>query len=513
MNRYLLVLDFGSQYTHLIKVALSKLGYESKIVPGDEKLENWSKTNDINLLAGLIFSGSAFSVYDGTIEFDKNWLSAKLPLLGICYGHQLIADSTGGTVEKSNAEFGQSNLQIVVPDPLFEEVPTTSSVWMSHRDGVTSLTNDYQAIASSDYSPIAVFKKRDALVYGLQFHPEVSHTEYGTKILDNFCRLICNVQPGDKWNAATFIEKCLGEIKTFVGDSKVVFGLSGGVDSLTMSVLLRKALSKEKLLAVYIDTGLMPDETLGEIKQFCDKHDIPLLVRDASQDFFTVLGDITDPTQKGKAIGKKFIDLFEEIAKNSGADIFAQGTIWSDVVESGITKFSSQIKPHHNVGGLPEKLNFKLLEPLRELFKDQVRMVAAELQLPEWVVKRKVFPGPGFAIRVQGVVNPEKVALVREATKMVEDIMYGSEVKDDIWMAFAILVDVPSLGVRGDERVENEHAMVIRIVESQNSMTAQFSRKALPYLEKISKRITDELEVGRVVYDITDKPPATIEWQ
>jgi GMP synthase (glutamine-hydrolysing) len=509
----ILILDFGSQYTHLIKANLGKTGFNSEIVPGDEKLSNWVSKNNLKNLKGIILSGGASSVYDGTIEFDKSWLGTGIPVLGICYGHQLIIGESGGSVEKHTAEFGHSTLNILCDSPLFFDIPKKINVWMSHRDTVTNLPTGYTTIASSDYSKIAAYSDEKRKFYGVQFHPEVSHTDNGAKMLENFCIKVCGIEKGEPWSAKDFIEASCNKIKDFVQDSNVIFGLSGGVDSLTTAVLLRKSLPKEKLLAVYVDSGLMPDETLLEVRGFCQDQDIQLLENESSEEFFKVLEGVTDPTLKGKAIGKKFIDVFENIAKNQKADVFAQGTIWSDVVESGVTKFSSQIKPHHNVGGLPERLNFKLLEPLRELFKDQVREVASELCLPDWVVRKKVFPGPGFAIRVQGVVTPEKVKLVRQATKIIEDIIYESEIRNDIWMAFAILVDVPSLGVRGDERTENSHAIVVRAVESKNSMTAEFSRKVFPYLSEISKRITDELEIGRVVYDITDKPPATIEWQ
>ncbi len=509
----ILILDFGSQYTHLIKACLGKSGFNSEIISGDEKLSEWTGKNNLTDIKGIILSGGASSVYDGNIEFDKSWLSIGVPVLGICYGHQLIIGESGGSVERHTAEFGHSALSVLCDNPLFFEIPKKINVWMSHRDTVTSLPAGYTTIASSDYSKIAAYSDDKKNYYGVQFHPEVSHTEYGSEILENFCTNICGAEKGKPWSAKDFIDVSCSKIQEFVRESNVIFGLSGGVDSLTMAVLLKKSLPKDRLLAVYVDSGLMPDETILEVRSFCQDQDIQLLENDSSSEFYKILEGITDPTLKGKAIGKKFIDVFEIIAKNQNADVFAQGTIWSDVVESGVTKFSSQIKPHHNVGGLPERLNFKLLEPLRELFKDQVREVAKELNLPDWVVRKKVFPGPGFAIRVQGVVTPEKVKLVRQATKIIEDVIYGSEIKSDIWMAFAILVDVPSLGVRGDERTENSHAIVVRVVESKNSMTAEFSRKVFPYLAEVSKRITDELEIGRVVYDITDKPPATIEWQ
>lgn len=508
-----LILDFGSQYTHLIKLALSRLGYKSVIHPGNLKVADYYKWKSNQVLKGLIFSGGVASVYDGRINFDKEWLDLKIPVLGICYGHQLLVNQTGGRVSQGEAEFGKSILLVGKNDGIFKDLPKNFAVWMSHRDSVKKLPKGFSAIASSDYSSIAAFQETQRSFYGIQFHPEVSHTENGYKILDNFCSHICGAVKTKPWKARDFITATVKDIKEKVGSEKIIFGLSGGVDSLTMAVLIRKSLHKEQIMAVYVDTGLMPDETLEEVRQFCRNLDIPLKVLSSQAVFFKSLKSIKHPARKGMIIGKKFIEVFEEFAKSIGAEYFAQGTIWSDVVESGVTKFSSRIKPHHNVGGLPRKLNFKLLEPLRELFKNQVREVAKELELPDWVVEKKVFPGPGFAIRVQGEVTPEKVELVRKATKIVEEVIYQSKIKDKIWMAFAILINVPSLGVKGDERVENKHALVVRIVESENSMTANFSRIAMPYLPEISRRMNNELDVGRVVYDITDKPPATIEWQ
>ncbi len=504
-----IILDFGSQYTHLIKASLGKLGFSSVILPGDER----AKLHSVERLDGIIFSGGASSVYDGNIRFDARWLEQGVPILGICFGHQLLARATGGKVKKISSEFGRATLKVSSGNDLLNGLPKRFSVWMSHRDSVDTLPKGFSTSATSDYSSCAVFQNVKRKMYGLQFHPEVSNTEHGQQILKNFCVRICGARAGTPWSPRDFIGLKVKEVRERVGGEKVIFGLSGGVDSLTMAALLRKALPRRQLKAVYIDTGLMPDVTINEVMGFCTRMDIPLKVLKSQKQFFECLAGIEHPTEKGMAIGKEFIDEFEGYARTFGATFFAQGTIWSDVVESGVTKFSSRIKPHHNVGGLPKKLNFKLLEPLRELFKNQVREVAEEFDLPGWVVRKKVFPGPGFAIRVQGEVTPAKVALVRKATKIIEDVIERSSIKNKIWMAFAILIDVPSLGVKGDEHVENEHAIVVRVVESKNSMTANFSRIVMPYLPEISKRITDELDIGRLVYDITDKPPATIEWQ
>lgn len=511
MDKKFIILDFGSQYTNLIGNNLNSLGYKFKIIAGDERFSNYQK--DFDDLGGIILSGGAHSVYDGIIDFDKDWIESGLPVLGICFGHQLLASNDGGKVEKETAEFGKSTLNILQNDPIFEGVKNGSIIWMSHYDSVTKLPKDFINLASSDYSKITAFRKKDEKIYGLQFHPEVSHTEFGLKILENFCLLICGVKKGKPWTAKDFISEITTTIRSKAKVEKVIFGLSGGVDSMTMAALLRISLPRHQLLAVYVDTGLMPDETEDEVTKYCEDKDIPLLVTRQRNRFIEALKGITDPSTKGKVIGKHFIRVFEEIAELSGATIFAQGTIWSDVVESGITKFSSQIKPHHNVAGLPKKMKFILLEPLRQLFKDQVRSIAKELNLPDHVVNKKVFPGPGYAIRIQGEVTKEKVDIVKKSTKIIEDIIEKSDIRDQIWMAFSILVDVPSLGIKGDKRVENKHALVIRAVKSKNSMTAEFSPEIFPYLGEISKRITDEVGIGRVVYDITNKPPATIEWQ
>lgn len=513
MKQRILILDFGSQYTHLIKARLADLGVYSVIESGDITVSEFQKTHSDTEIKGIILSGGAQSVYDNHISFDEQWLTLRVPVLGICYGHQLLAHALGGEVKESKSEFGKESLEITGESLLWKGLTKQSIVWMSHRDTVVTLPDGFRSVASSSYTSNAAVEDSANHYYGIQFHPEVSHTENGIEVLKNFAFAICNVTQSEPWTPETFLTEISEHYTQQVGNGNIIFGLSGGVDSMTMAAVLRRMFSQEQLLAVYVDTGLMPPETQAEVERFCSSFDIPLVVQDSSDRFFEALKGVLDPTEKGMVIGRIFIEEFEKIAKTRRANFFAQGTIWSDVVESGVTKFSSRIKPHHNVGGLPERLNFILLEPFRELFKDQVRKIASYLSLPESVVHKKVFPGPGFAIRVQGEVTREKVKLVRECTSIVEGVIYHSEVNNDIWMAFAILIEVPSLGVKGDQRVENQHAIVVRIVESQNSMTVNFSQKAFPYLETISTRIVNETPIGRVVYDITNKPPATIEWQ
>ncbi len=513
MKQYILILDFGSQFTHLIKARLADFGVPSLIEPGDIMVSEFRKKYQREIIKGIILSGGAQSVYDDHIPFDGQWLGFGVPVLGICYGHQLLAHFLGGEVKESKSEYGKEELHVINESPLLRNIKKSSIVWMSHRDTVVKLPDGFSAIASSSYTANAAIQNSTKRYYGIQFHPEVSHTEHGVEILKNFAFSICDMTQAEPWTPETFLKETADRYLVQVGDGTIIFGLSGGVDSMTMAVVLRKLFKRDQLLAVYIDTGLMPLETKKEVEEFCLLFDIPLAIQDSSDRFFDELAGITDPTEKGMIIGRVFIEEFEKIAKRHNACFFAQGTIWSDVIESGVTKFSSRIKPHHNVGGLPEKMGFILLEPLRELFKDQVRSIASFLNLPESVVHKKVFPGPWFAIRVQGEVTREKVQLVRDCTKIIEDVIYKSETNKKIWMAFAILIDVPSLGVKGDKRVENKQAIVVRIVESENSMTVNFSQSAFPFLEAISTQITNKTSIGRVVYDITNKPPATIEWQ
>ncbi|KKQ83029.1 MAG: Glutamine-hydrolyzing GMP synthase [Candidatus Daviesbacteria bacterium GW2011_GWF2_38_7] len=513
MKDGILIMDFGSQYTHLIKARLSDLGVYSFIMPADLLYDEFKiKKQDFNL-KGIILSGGAYSVCDNQIQFDKKWVELGFPVLGICYGHQLLASLFNAEVKESKPEYGKEEMTIITQSELLKGVPKKSVIWMSHKDTVTITPKKFVQTALTSNSSNTAIENSKLKLYGIQFHPEVSHTEGGMQILKNFTLKICKVIPVKKWTPELFFKETAQKYKEIVGKERIIFGLSGGVDSMTMATLLRKTFTKNKLVAIYIDSGLMPDETVYEVSNFCELQDIFLVVHNASEIFFKELKGITNPIEKGKIIGRIFIEEFEKIAKKEKAEFFAQGTIWSDVIESGVTKFSSQIKPHHNVGGLPEKMDFQLIEPIRELFKDKVRELATYFNLPENIVNKKVFPGPGFAIRVDGEVTREKVSLVRKCTKIIEDVVCNSEINSKIWMAFAILINVNSLGVKGDQRIENRHAIVVRVVESKNSMTVNFSQNVYPYLEEISSRIVKETEIGRVVYDITNKPPATIEWQ
>jgi len=515
MKDLILILDFGSQYTHLIKTGLKKLSIYSQVEPADFDQEDYHKKYADYRLKGVILSGGAQSVNNSNIDFKEDWLSCGIPILGICYGHQLMAKSFGGKVKTSRKEFGKEILKINAKyrSKLFSGAKKESVVWMSHKDNVTHLSEGFVVTGHTENSCYAAIENSDKNLYGIQFHPEVSHTTEGFKILNNFCESICKVKKTAPWSSATWIAETIKSCKKVVGTNKILIAISGGVDSMTMATLLRKSFTKKQLLAVYVNTGLMPNATQKEVEKFCKEIDINLLTKELSETFFRNLKGIKNPSKKGRIIGNTFIKEFEKIAKEENIHFFAQGTIWSDVIESGITKFSSQIKPHHNVSGLPNKMSFNLIEPMRELFKDQVREVAKELGLPDDIVEKKVFPGPGFAIRVDGVVTREKVKIVRICTEIIEDVIFSSKIKDEIWMAFGILINVNSLGVKGDKNIKNRYALVVRIIESKNSLTANFSQTAYLFLEKISSRIIKETNIGRVVYDITNKPPATIEWQ
>ena len=515
MEDLILILDFGSQYTHLIKAVLRKISVYSQIEPADFNFKNYHKKYSNFCLRGIILSGGAQSVNSNRIKFGKKILSYNVPILGICYGHQLLAKMFDGKVETIKKEFGEELLVIdsSYNSELFKSIKKESIVWMSHEDSVVRLPEGFITTAVTKNSQHAAIEYAAKKIYGIQFHPEVSHTSEGLKILENFCKRICKIKEVTSWSPKIWIIEASKIFQKNLAKNKVLVAVSGGVDSLTMTALLRKFLPKKQLLAVYINTGLMPNETQIEVEKFCKDSDVDLLVKDLSIIFINKLKGIKDPSQKGKIIGNTFIKEFEKISIEENIDFFAQGTIWSDVIESGVTKFSSQIKPHHNVSGLPKKMRFKLIEPLRELFKDQVREIAQELNLPLEVVEKKVFPGPGFAIRIDGVVTRERVEVVRKCTKIIEDILFSSNVKSKIWMAFAILINVSSLGVKGDKKVKNKYAIVVRVVESKNSLTANFSEAVYPFLSEISSRIVKETDVGRIVYDITNKPPATIEWQ
>jgi len=498
------VLDFGGQYSHLISRRIRDLGVYSEVLLPSTKRELMDPE-----IKGLILSGGAASVYDvKSPKCDREILNLGIPVLGICYGHQLIAYLKGGDVTQGETgEYGITDL--TVNEGRLLSGLTRFKVWMNHNDTVKKLPN-YTVTASTPGTPIAAFENSEKKIYGVQFHPEVTHTENGEKILENFVFGICETK--QEWNTSNIIDRIITEIKDEIGEKKAVIGLSGGVDSSTAAVLMSRAIGK--LTAIYVDTGLMRE---GETKliegMFSEYENINLKIVKAESRFFKALKGVADPEEKRKIIGKLFIDVFEEIAQEEGAKVLIQGTIYSDRIESGITEHSSVIKSHHNVGGLPEDINLEICEPLKDLYKDEVRKIAKNLGLPDEIINRHVFPGPGLAVRVVGEVTPERVKIVRKASHIIEDELSKAGLYNKVWMAFAVLLPIKSVGVQGDAR-SYKYPVVVRILESKDAMTANFAKVSYEVLEKISTRITNEInEVNRVVYDISNKPPATMEWE
>jgi GMP synthase (glutamine-hydrolysing) len=510
----ILVLNFGGQYCHLISRRIKDLGVYSEVAPSDISIADIKK---IKNLKGIILSGGAASVYGkGAPKRDKKIFELGIPVFGICYGHQLIAYlENGNVISAKSGEYGLTDLKISKNSILLEGLKSTEKVWMNHRDIVKKLPARYTEIASSvsdkkTKSPIAAFEDNKRKIYGVQFHPEVSHTENGDKILKNFVFKICKAKKG--WSTANIIKNITDEVKNKLKNQKTVIGLSGGVDSSTAAILVNKVIGK-KLVCVYVDTGLMRHKETEFIQKAFSKFNLNLKIIRAGDIFFKKLKGITDPEQKRKIIGKLFIEIFDKVAKTEKAKILIQGTIYSDRIESGATKHSSNIKSHHNVGGLPKNINLKIYEPLRDLYKDEVRMIAKKLGLPKELATRQVFPGPGLAIRIIGEVTKEKVKIVRTASHIIQTELEKAKIYNKVWMAFAVLLSIKTVGVQGDAR-SYKYPIVLRIVESKDAMTANFAKIPYEILEKISTRITNEIkEVNRVVYDISNKPPATMEWE
>jgi GMP synthase (glutamine-hydrolysing) len=505
------VLDYGGQYSQLIARRVRELGVFSELLPHHVGPEEVRRRNP----KGLILSGGPASVYaDGAPRLDRELLELGIPVLGICYGMQLIATELGGRVEGAEVgEFGRSELTVRESGRLFAGLPAQQTCWMSHRDTVFAPPPGFTALASSTASPVAALESVERGIYGIQFHPEVVHTPYGQTILERFLGEICGADRS--WSPEGIVSEQIANIRAQVGDRKVICGLSGGVDSSVAALLVHRAIG-DQLTCVFVDHGLMrKNEGEQVVAAFRDHFKVPLVAVDAEERFLARLTGTTDPEAKRKAIGSEFIRVFEEEATKLGdTKYLVQGTLYSDVIESGGGTGAATIKSHHNVGGLPEDLRFELVEPLRALFKDEVRAVGAELGLPERLIWRQPFPGPGLAIRiVGGEATKERLDLLRECDYILQDEIRGAGLYRDLWQSFCVLPDIRTVGVQGDERTYGS-VVVIRAVTSDDAMTADWARLPYDLLERIASRMINELrDVNRVVLDITSKPPGTIEWE
>jgi len=507
----ILIIDFGSQYTQLIARKVRELSVFSLIHPHTISPETIKEINP----KGIILSGGPMSVKDdGAPMIDEEIFSMGIPVLGICYGLQLISYTLGGIVEKADKrEYGKAIFNVLEENPLFEGIPSESTVWMSHGDHVKTLPYGFRKIGSSPNTENCAIVSDDKPVYGLQFHPEVYHTGYGKDILSNFIFSICGCKPD--WNPGAFIDESIAKIKNEAGDSTAICALSGGVDSTVAAVLVHRALG-ENLVCVHIDNGLMrKNESAKVVKLLRERTGLKIIHVDAASLFLERLAGVSSPEEKRKIIGHTFIEVFEEEAKKiENASFLVQGTLYPDVIESVPVKGASvTIKSHHNVGGLPEKMNLKLIEPLRELFKDEVRKIGLSLDIPEDLIKRHPFPGPGLAVRVLGDIQEERLEILRNADEIYIAKIKEYDLYDKIWQAFTVLLPVQTVGVMGDQRTY-ENVLALRAVTSVDGMTADWYRFDHDFLADVSNSIINHVRgVNRVVYDISSKPPATIEWE
>jgi len=504
----IIIVDFGSQYTQLIARKVRELQVYSEIHP-------FNKLPEIdNTTKGIILSGSPYSTLEANApNININQYANGLPVLGLCYGAQMMVLNHGGNVKRSHIrEYGRAALQpLNNGSRLLENIPE-SQIWMSHSDTILTLPDNFILTAATADIPVAAFECYDLNYFGLQFHPEVYHTTEGKNILANFLRNICNCH--SDWTPAHFVTETIESLKAQIGNDKVIMGLSGGVDSTVAATLLHKAIGKN-LYCIFVDNGLLRKNEFEDVQQSYHDLNLQLIAVDVKNEFYSALKGISEPEQKRKTIGRVFIEVFEsEAAKIKDAHWLGQGTIYPDVIESaGASGPAAVIKSHHNVGGLPEKMKLRVVEPLRLLFKDEVRLVAKELEIPEYLYKRHPFPGPGLGIRILGEIAPDKVEILQNADKIYIDELRNNNLYDSIWQAATILLPVKSVGVMGDERTY-EYTVVLRAVQSTDGMTADWFPFPHEFLSKVSNKIINHVKgINRVVYDISSKPPATIEWE
>jgi len=507
------ILDFGGQYCHLIARRVREMPVYSEIMPCDASVEDLDVLNKNMNLKGLILSGSPASINrENSPRLGEGVLETGIPVLGLCYGHQLIAHMHGGEVRRgSRKEYGVTEVHIDYPEGILEGLSSVEKVWMSHGDTVFTLSDEFKVLAHTEVSPIAAYRHITKPFYGLQWHPEVVHTEKGDMMLRNFVYEVCKCEPN--WRPDDTVDIAVSQVSSTVGGSKAIIALSGGVDSSVAGSLAGKALG-DRLIAVHVDHGFMRMNESKAVEEAFTKLGVNLIVVDAKEHFIGKLKGIVEPETKRKIIGEEFIRVFEDEARKTGAEYLIQGTIYPDRIESGLSKHSDTIKTHHNVGGLPLHMEFKaVVEPLQDLYKDEVRALGHRLGLPDALVERQPFPGPGLAIRVMGEVTLEKLDILRKADAIVCEEVENSILRESAWQYLAVMTNTKSTGVKGDERAYGA-TIAIRIVESVDGMTANFSKAPWNILERMSTRIINEIpEVTRVVYDITHKPPATIEWE
>jgi GMP synthase (glutamine-hydrolysing) len=506
--RPVFVVDFGAQYSQLIARRVRECHVYSEIVPHDARPEDLRARRP----AGLILSGGPASVYEpGAPPLNRGLLDLGVPVLGICYGQQAMARALGGEVRATGArEYGKTALE-AAGGVLLRDLPASQTVWMSHGDTVTAAPRGFRVTARTEVSPAAAMEDPERGFYGVQFHPEVVHTPHGTEMLKRFLYDACGRLP--EWTPVNVIGRAVDRVRDQVGEALALCALSGGVDSAVAALLVHRAIGA-RLTCVFVDTGLLRDGEPEQVEETFARHfKVPLVRVKAEDRFLARLEGVEEPEEKRRRIGEEFIRVFEEVAQDHReARFLVQGTLYPDVIESG-SRTAAKIKSHHNVGGLPERMDLDLVEPLRDLFKDEARSIGAELGLPEEIVRRQPFPGPGLAVRIVGEVNRERLDMVRDADRIVQEEVRRSGVADELWQAFAVLLTLKSVGVMGDGRTY-QHPVVLRAVTSEDAMTADWARLPHEVLERISSRIVREVPgINRVVYDVSSKPPATIEWE